>query len=563
MLTENEIFKISNRNRIFQKNFDRNRNFEILNRNFSEITEIEIFKISKQNRFFFRKCWPKLRFSKSWTQIEIFSKMLFEIHFFATVDRNRDFQNFEPKSKFFQKCRLKSRFSKFWAESNFCSKMLIEVESFEILNRNPFFFQICWPKSRFSKFWTVIEIFSKNVDQNGAFQNFEPKSEFRWKILTEIKIFEIFYPNWIFFRNLVWNRDFQNFELNFICFQNVDRNQNFRYFEPKSKFFRKCWPKMRFFKYWTEIIFFFENIDRNQDFRILNRNRIFFSKNVRNRDPRNYEPKSKSLWNCWQKRDFRNFQPKLKFFRKCWPELRCSQFWLESDFYFRKYWSKPRFSKFWTVFEIFPKLLTEIEIFKISNWNGIFLEKVDRNRLFFRKCRNFEIYNWNQFFFENIDRNRDFRNFEPKWKFFRKCWLKWRFSKFWTQTELFSKMLTEIWTEIEVEIFKILNRNRIFFNNVDRNRDFLNFEPNRIFVRKCWSKSRFLKFWTEILFFFKYVDRNRDFRNFEPKSKYFQKMLTEMEPSKILNRNRNLFGKYWPKSRFSKFFTQIEFFSEM
>ena len=44
MLTENEIFKILNQNRIFLKNFDRIRNFEILNRNrnFSEITEIEI-----------------------------------------------------------------------------------------------------------------------------------------------------------------------------------------------------------------------------------------------------------------------------------------------------------------------------------------------------------------------------------------------------------------------------------------------------------------------------------------------------------------------------------------
>ena len=286
-------------------------------------------------------------------------------------------------------------------------------------------------------------------------------------------------------------------------------------------------------------------------FEILNRNRIFFSKNVRNRDHRNYEPKSKSLWNCWQKRDFRNFQPKLKFFRKCWPELRCSQFWLEIDFYFGKYSSKPRFSKFWTVFEIFPKLLTEIEIFKISNWNGNFLEKVDRNRLFFSQMP-------------------EFRNLQLKSNFFRKYWPKSRFSKFWTKMEIFSKML------IEMKIFQILNpnraffenvdgnlnRNRFFFANVDRNRDFWNFEPKSNFFSKIFE--------VEI------------FQNFEPKSKLFSHMLTEIEILKILNRNRNIFKnvdrnrdfqnlnrnrnisvKFWPQSRFSKFFTQIEFFSKM
>ena len=398
---------------------------------------------------FFCNCWPQSRFSKFWTEIETFSKMSTEIEIFEilsqieflfeNVDRSRDFWNFEPKSFFF-------------------SNMLTEIEIFEILNRNRNIFKKCWPKWRFPKFWTEIGISLENIDRN--------------------QDFEIFNPNWIFFRNLVWNRDFQNFELKFICFQNVDRNQNFRNFEPKSKFFRKCWPKMRFFKYWTEIKFFSKILNEIKNFEILNRNRIFFFENVvRNRDHRNFEPKSKSLWKCWQKRDFRNFQPKLKFFRKCWPVLRFTKFWLEIDFYFRKYWSKPRFSKFWTVFEIFPKLLTEIEIFKISNRNGNFLENVDRNRLFFFA-------------------NAGISKFTTEIKFFiRKYWPKSRFSKFWTKMEIFSKML------IEIKIFQILNPNRAFFENVDGN-----LNRNR--------------------FFFANVDRNRDFWNFEPKSNFFFKMLT-------------------------------------
>ena len=44
-------------------------------------------------------------------------------------------------------------------------------------------------------------------------------------------------------------------------------------------------------------------------------------------------------------------------------------------------------------------------------------------------------------FFENVDRIRDFRNFEPKSFFFWKCWPKSIFSKFWNLVEIFSKML--------------------------------------------------------------------------------------------------------------------------
>ena len=176
-------------------------------------------------------------------------------------------------------------------------------------------------------------------------------------------------------------------------------------------------------------------------------------------------------------RNYRNFEPKSKFFRKCLSK------------------------------SIFLPLLTIIEIFKILNRNW----KCWSKSIFFRKCKIFEIFKRNRNFVENIDRNRDFRNFEPKWNFFRKCWLKSRFPKFWTQTEFFSKMLTEIWTEIDFfrkcwaksRVFKFWAEIDFFFENVDRSRDFL-------------------RFWTKIYFFFKYVDTNRDFRNFEPKSKFFR-----------------------------------------
>ena len=174
-----------------------------------------------------------------------------------------------------------------------------------------------------------------------------------------------------------------------------------------------------------------------------------------------------------------------------------------------------RFLKFWTEIEIFSKMLIENESFEIlrRNWN----------------------------FFESVDRNRDFRNFDPKLKLFWKYWPKPRCSKFWTDIEFFSKILTEI------EVFEILHRNRNFFENVDRSRDFLNFEPKfisyahllciYIFYPKCWPKSIFSIFWTEIetfskmlifkilnrnRIFFENIKRNRDIRNFDPKSKFYE-----------------------------------------
>ena len=182
------------------------------------LTEIEIFAIKKRNRIlFFRKCWPKSRFSKFWTEIDFFSEMLTEIdilkfrkrnrHFSENFDWNRDFQTVQLKSNFFFKCWPKSRFSKLWNLVEIFSEML-----------------------RFSKFWTKSGFFSKNVDRNRDFGNFEPKSDFFqnvdqsrfWKFwtlveifskrLTEIEIFEILNRKPILFENVEQNRGFWNFE---------------------------------------------------------------------------------------------------------------------------------------------------------------------------------------------------------------------------------------------------------------------------------------------------------------------------------------------------------------
>ena len=223
----------------------------------------------------------------------------------------------------------------------------------------------------------------------------------------------------------------------------------------------------------------------------------------------------------------------------------------------------------------FSNMLTEIEIFKILNRNrnifkicwpkwrfpkfwteiGISLENIDRNQdfrnflpklNFFPKCslksrfstltgiKIFEILNRNRNFFENVDRKWDFLNIEPKSNFFRKYWTKSRISKFWTEIEFFfenvvrnrdhrnfepkSKSLWKCWQN---EIFEIFNRNWNFFESVDQNCDFPNFDSKLIFI-------------------FGNIDRNRDFLNFEPCSKSFR--------------------SYWPKSRFLKFRIEMEIF---
>ena len=125
----------------------------------------------------------------SWTETEYFSKILTENEIFEilkqsrifveSIDRNRDFRNFEPTSQLFLICWPKSSFLKFWAEIEFFSKILTESEVFQILNWNRILFRKCWSKSIFSKFLTEIEIISK--------------------ILTENEIFKILNRNRIFF----------------------------------------------------------------------------------------------------------------------------------------------------------------------------------------------------------------------------------------------------------------------------------------------------------------------------------------------------------------------------
>ena len=194
MLTEMKIFQILDRIFFFE-NVKRNRDLP----NFA----------AKSN--FYPKCWSKLRFSKSWTEIGIFSKMLTEVQifeflkgnriFFENVDRNGDYRNFGPKLIFFQICWPKTRFSKFWTEIAIFSKMLIEIEIFQIFNRNRFFFS---------------------------------------KMLTGIEIFEILKRNWIFFENVDRSPGFEILKGNRFFVENVDRNGDYRNFEPKSKYFQKC-----------------------------------------------------------------------------------------------------------------------------------------------------------------------------------------------------------------------------------------------------------------------------------------------------------------------------------
>ena len=108
-----------------------------------------------------------------------------------------------------------------------------------------------------------------------------------------------------------------------------------------------------------------------------------------------------------------------------------------------------------------------------------------------------------------------FRNFGPKSKIF---WPKLRFSKFGENWN-FSKILTDI---------SRFSKSK-FFENFDRNQDFLNFGP------KLSTKSWFSKFGIEIKFFywnwncrnlgtkskfFKNFERNRYFPNFGPKLKF-------------------------------------------
>ena len=126
------------------------------------------------------------------TKIKIFEILDRNLIIFENVKRNRDLRNFAAKPNPF-------------------SKMLNEVEIFLILNRNRIFFEnVDLTEIENFQIWNEIEIFLF--------------------MLTEIEIFEL----------LNWNRNFV---------ENVDRNQDFPNFEPKSKFFRKYWPKSRFSKF--------------------------------------------------------------------------------------------------------------------------------------------------------------------------------------------------------------------------------------------------------------------------------------------------------------------------
>ena len=234
-------------------------------------------------------------------------------------------------------------------------------------------------------------------------------------MLSKIEVFEILNPSRYFF-------------------ENVDRNQDFRNFQLKSKFFLKCCPKSRFSKLKNEIEFISKMLTEIEIFAIFNQNWNLSVNIYRNRDFRNFESKWNFFANVDRNRDFWNFQAKSIFFRKCWPNSRSSKFLTKIEI-FSKMWPKSRFSTFGTEIETFWKMLTEIE--------------------------NVEILNRNRFFL-NVDWNRDF--------------------EILTEIELFSKILTEI------EIFEILNRNRFFFTNLTETEIFEIFKPKSKFFRKYWPK---------------------------------------------------------------------------
>ena len=135
-------------------------------------------------------------------------------------------------------------------------------------------------------------------------------------------------------------------------------------------------------------------------------------------------------------------------------------------------------------------------------------------------------------FVENVKRKRDCRNFEAKSKFFFKCWQKSRFSKFWSEIE------RKFWTEID-----------FFSKTFDRNRDFRNFYRISNFFRKCWPKSKFSKFYNQNRNLFESVDWNRDFRKFEAKWNFVGNV----------DRNRD-FRNFEAKSKFLENFDRNRFF---
>ena len=89
----------------------------------------------------------------------------------------------------------------------------------------------------------------------------------------------------------------------------------------------------------------------------------------------------------------------------------------------------------------------------------------------------------------------------------------------------------------EIEIFEILKRKRLFFENVGRN-EFLNF--NWKFTNML-TEIEIFEFFNRNRIFFENVDRNRDYPNFLIQIEFFSQMLTENKIFEILNRNRFFF----------------------
>ena len=208
-------------------------------------TEIDIFDIFYLNRIFYEfvteiqmswqfctkstilNFWPKSKlsqhfdrnwdFPKFWRKLKSFENVKKSI-FFVIFYHNRNFSKFWPKSRlpkflaeidfFFRKRRPKTRLSKFLTEIEFFSKILTEIEIFQIEDRN--------------------RILLKNFDWNTYLKILNEIQIFRNFYFTEIRGFRYFLRKSKFFRYFDQNLDFRNVWPKLRCFENSNRNRNFR-----------------------------------------------------------------------------------------------------------------------------------------------------------------------------------------------------------------------------------------------------------------------------------------------------------------------------------------------
>ena len=139
------------------------------------------------------------------------------------------------------------------------------VANFEKNKKQTDIFRKFCPKSIFSKMFTEIK-FSNDFDPNRNFLNFGQNRDIS-KILSAIKVFHQFWPNSLFFGNLVPNRDVWNKmeicrrfwpKLKFsTIFTKIEIFKDF----DQIRYFSKIWPKFGFSKVLNKLRFF-ENLTK-------------------------------------------------------------------------------------------------------------------------------------------------------------------------------------------------------------------------------------------------------------------------------------------------------------